>query len=278
VLASLLASGAEVSPRGMRTKELEAMQFRLRNPRARCVANPERRWSLSIALGEFAWHVAGGRSLDHLTYYLPRWAELSDDDAAVRGSCYGWRIFRPRRGVGSQWDRVIGLLRADPDSRRAVLTLHSPARLLDASLKDSPCALALQFFIRGGRLDAVGMMRSNDAIWGLPYDVFLFTMLQELLAAELRVELGSYTHFAGSMHLYEPHFALAKRIIEGSIEDSRPMPALDRPDQLPVFLASESGLRQPSQSRPEIDSLSPYWRGLVHVLEAFAATHRPLAQ
>src|SRR5437899_7980183 len=115
VLASLLSSGTPVSPRGHMTRELEAVQFRLRNPRARYIANAARRWSLPIAVGEFAWHAGGNRTLEHLTYYLPRWAELSDDEAAVRGSCYGWRIFRPTRGAGRQWDRLIGLPRPGPD-------------------------------------------------------------------------------------------------------------------------------------------------------------------
>ena len=37
-------------------------------------------------------------------------------------------------------------------------------------------------------------MRSNDAYWGLPHDVFAFTMLQEILARSLTLELGTYKH------------------------------------------------------------------------------------
>jgi thymidylate synthase len=143
--------------------------------------------------------------------------------------------------------------------------------LLDASVKDSPCALALQFFIRQDRLDAVGMMRSNDAIWGLPYDVFLFTMLQELLASQLGVSLGSYTHIAGSMHLYDRHCDLAQRIIDGPIADAAAMQALDRPDQLPLFLAYEAWLRNQADQRPAT-TFSTYWRSLLDVLESFART------
>ena len=271
ILSSLLRQGTEVAPRGLRTKELQGVQFRLENPRARCVANAERRWSLPVALGEFAWHAGGAQDLGHLTYYLPRWAEFSDDQKRIRGSCYGWRIFRPQKGIGSQWDRVVRLLRTDRESRRAVLTLHSSSLLLDADAKDSPCALALQFFIRQDRLEAVGIMRSNDAIWGLPYDVFLFTMLQELLAAQLGVSLGSYIHMVGSMHLYERHFELAQRIIDGPIADQSAMSALDRPDQLPVFLAYEAWLRNPAGGRPDTE-ISTYWRSLLSVLESFART------
>ena len=272
-LQSLLDSGAEVAPRGLRTRELEAMQFRLENPRARCVTNSTRRWSFPVALGEFTWHAGGNRDLRHLAYYLPRWVEFSDDRCAVRGSCYGWRIFRSRGDRGSQWERVLGLLRTDPDSRRAVMTLHSPAALLDAHLKDIPCALAMQFFIRDGTLDAICTMRSNDVIWGLPYDMFLFTMLQELLASHLGVPLGTYTHFAGSMHLYERHYTLARRIVGGPIAESGVMRPLENPEQLPLFLAHEAWLRNQSTPRPDAELSSPYWRELLGVLESFAAGH-----
>ena len=46
-------------------------------------------------------------------------------------------------------------------------------------------------------------MRSNDLWTGFPYDVFQFTAMQILMSMELGLELGSYTHIAGSLHLYE---------------------------------------------------------------------------
>lgn len=46
-------------------------------------------------------------------------------------------------------------------------------------------------------------MRSNDLWFGFPYDVFQFTCMQILMSMELELELGTYTHIAGSLHLYE---------------------------------------------------------------------------
>jgi thymidylate synthase len=45
-------------------------------------------------------------------------------------------------------------------------------------------------------------MRSNDAYVGLPYDIFLFTSLQELMASELDIEIGTYYHSVNSLHIY----------------------------------------------------------------------------
>jgi thymidylate synthase len=46
-------------------------------------------------------------------------------------------------------------------------------------------------------------MRSNDIWLGVPYDYFVFTSLQTKMAMELGVDVGEYTHFAGSLHLYK---------------------------------------------------------------------------
>ena len=109
-------------------------------------------------------------------------------------SCYGYRFFRQDESGASQWTVAQNLLRHDPFTRRAVLLMSQPLAASDIDARDVACASSLQFLLRDGRLDALLHMRSNDAFWGLPYDVFLFTMLQELMAAELGVELGTYYH------------------------------------------------------------------------------------
>jgi len=46
--------------------------------------------------------------------------------------------------------------------------------------------------IRNKQLHMLTNMRSNDAFWGLPHNIFSFTMIQEILARTLSVELGTY--------------------------------------------------------------------------------------
>ena len=70
-------------------------------------------------------------------------------------------------------------------------------------------------------------MRSNDIIFGLCNDVFTFCMFQQLMLNELNirgaeVDLGSYYHHAGSLHLYERHFSMAEKIIVESKEINNP--------------------------------------------------------
>jgi thymidylate synthase len=57
-------------------------------------------------------------------------------------------------------------------------------------------------------------MRSNDLLWGTPYDVNGFCFIQEMLASWLGVELGNYIHQAGSMHLYEERVSQLTCLLE----------------------------------------------------------------
>lgn len=270
ILASILESGHSAHPRNLNTLELSPVAFGLLHPRRRCITNPQRRWSLPLALGELCWHLSGSNELGPIEYYAKRWRDFADTNSTIRGSCYGHRIFGPIADRPSQWQRLLNLLQTDPQTRRAVLDLSDSSLSLDPQARDVACASTIQFLIRFNRLDAIVCMRSNDAIWGLPYDVFLFSMLQELLACELRIELGCYFHFAGSMHLYEKHFELARGVIDHSQTQMFEMPTMQGHGQVEVFLKCEgvlrSGLPVPLQ---QMELLHDYWGELVSVLDWF---------
>ncbi|HEY6231475.1 MAG TPA: thymidylate synthase [Pyrinomonadaceae bacterium] len=268
ILRLILDEGGKAHPRGMHTLEICPVAFTLTNPRRRCVTNQERRWSFPLALGEFCWHVSGSNKLDFIGYYAPRWRDFAGDIATVRGSCYGHKLFTQVSGRLSQWDRMVKLLRTDDQSRRALIPLSDALDDFEAGTADVACASMLQFFIRQRKLHAVVYMRSNDAIWGLPYDIFLFTMLQELLCCELGLELGTYSHFVGSLHLYERHFHLAQRIIASQESAYFEMPKMKQHDQLPAFLEAEEQVRKGQPlTATVLESLSEYWQELLIVLD-----------
>ena len=70
------------------------------------------------------------------------------------------------------------------------------------------CTLSLHFYTQlvpyrpRPMLGMTATMRSNDANWGLPYDVASFCILQCAVADALNWEVGTYTHVAGSLHVY----------------------------------------------------------------------------
>lgn len=127
---------------------------------------------------------------------------------------YGPRI-RKWNGIIDQLDYVRKKLCDDPESRQAVVQIWNPA--IDTnSYRDVACTLNLRFLIRGGELIMFSTMRSQDLWWGLPYDLFLFTLIQELMAGWLNIPVGVFYHTVDSFHLYEPFWAKAQLVLESS--------------------------------------------------------------
>ncbi len=226
----------ESAPRGQNVKEILGASFTIKNPRDRIPYVIGRKFSMSYMVAELIWYLAGDNSTEWISKYSAFWKDISDDGITAN-SAYGARLFKKHakiaQGRYTQLDYVIEELRKDPDSRRAVMHLRVPDDSIDAKL-DVPCTLALQFFIRNGRLHQVANMRSSDLIFGIAYDIPAFTMFQELIANELNVGMGTYTHTSNSLHIYERHFDMAEKIIRsGYVNDSLllqqkfgPMPAL----------------------------------------------------
>ena len=108
---------------------------------------------------------------------------------------------------GYQWERndqidyVCNLLKNEPDTRQAVITILD-TKEHDAHTFDTPCTYAIQFTIVHGRLDMCVTMRSNDLWYGFCNDQYQFSKLQDLMAFRLDIETGVYYHFAHNMHLY----------------------------------------------------------------------------
>lgn len=222
------------SPRGQKCNEILGATIVLRNPRARIINSPARAVNYGFAVGELCWYLNGNSDLETMLYYNKRMSAFSDDGKTLR-SAYGARIFNSRFGEDGQFDLVVRELTNDPDSRRAILHINEPSDLHVATTvgtKDVPCTLALQFFIREKELHLHVTMRSNDAIWGMPYDIFSFTIIQEAMLgklneADMNLKLGKYYHTAGSLHLYERHVEMAQKISEERIPAPPPMKLLD---------------------------------------------------
>ena len=221
-------------------------------------------------LGEFCWYLAGTNDLDFICYYIPNYREYSDG-----ASGYGPRLF-DWRGI-NQFDNVAHILQGKPSSRQAVIQLFD---CLDISggKSDVPCTCTLQFMVRRDRLNLIVYMRSNDAYLGLPHDVFCFTMLQEVMAARLAVELGTYRHMVGSLHLYEKDIKRARQYLdEGwqpTVKQMPVMPTGDPGPNMDEFLEAERSIRTEGLlDLKRLHNMDPYWADLVRILLVFRYGH-----
>jgi thymidylate synthase len=123
-------------------------------------------------------------------------------------------------------------------------------------------------------------MRSNDAYWGLPHDVFAFTMIQEIVANELGYKLGSYKHLVGSLHLYDSSREDVGLFLGEGVQPTSAMPSMSPGRQWPdinVVFAQEALLRLKGPSGVEgalqaTTSLTPFWADMVRLLAIYALT------
>lgn len=182
--------------------------FCVGDPTRNIVSNPVRKMPMRYAVGELAWYLSGSNKVKDISRFAKKWVEISDD-GETNNSAYGYRIFS-KFGF-DQWEHVKALLKKDPNSRQAIIHIKDAN---NSPTKDVPCTVYLQFFIRDGKLNMSTHMRSNDIWMGVPYDMFSFCFFQMMMAMELGVEIGQYTHYAGSLHLYKRDYETAKRNIE----------------------------------------------------------------
>lgn len=169
----------------------------LYDPTRNILKSKIRSLSMRYAIGEMLWYMSGSNSLKEIQKYTDGWDRMSDDGETVNSN-YGYCI-KHKFGF-DQWEFVRNELEENPNSRRAVIHIKEAS---DKESKDVNCTVCLQFFIRDNKLHLTTYMRSNDLWMGFPYDVFQFTNMQILMSMELGRDIGTYTHIAGSLHLYE---------------------------------------------------------------------------
>jgi thymidylate synthase len=210
IINSLLNDGDEVMTRLGPSKEVLGYHAVLVCTDQNLLLNPRRKLSPVYACAEVLWYLTCTKSIEMINAYAPQYVKFAEDGEAH--GAYGHRIFH---GI-NQLDYVIRLLKADPDSRQAVLAIWNKLDLVGSyqkAHKDVPCTLTLQFLVRERKLNLIATMRSNDAWLGLPYDIFAFTCIQRLVADALGIDCGVYVHQAGSEHLYEKNWRAAREAI-----------------------------------------------------------------
>lgn len=207
-----------------RSKELLNYVIKIGSPRNRAIRSARRSVSLPLMVARFTWMMAGSDRLADIAFYEDRVRYFTDDGISVPGSNFGQRILRPRPGI-NQLASAIDLLRADHLTRRAAISIYQPEDC-GRNSADIPCAFGLFYQIRNDHLTSTTIMRSNNAYGLLPYNLFEFSLLAEVIACEVGIPLGSLTHIAASMHLYESDYEKAEGVVNENPTDGRHLPAL----------------------------------------------------
>lgn len=155
-------------------------------------------------LAECIWMMGGCNDVRWISQFNSNMGTYSDDGLTFHGA-YGHR-WREQFGH-DQLPEIIRVLRKDPTSRQAVLTMWDPAADLGAKSKDIPCNTHIYFRVRNGYLDMTVCCRSNDVVWGAyGANAVHFSFLQEWLANMIGVAPGMYYQISNNWHVYERHF------------------------------------------------------------------------
>jgi len=179
-------------------------------PLERVLFDPQRDANPFFHLMESLWMLAGRNDIKWLLQFNKRMAEFSDDGVTQHGA-YGhrWRnhFFTEDPDDPSTFDqleKIIAMLKRNPDERRAVLEMWDPSVDLDQpKRKDVPCNTSAYFKIRQGKMCMVVSCRSNDIIWGCyGANAVHFSFLLEYVAGMVGVPVGTYTQISDSWHAY----------------------------------------------------------------------------
>lgn len=227
--SDIMKFGLLRSPRGQLCRDLMNGSVILDLNDSPCTSFEARKFNLTYAKAELLWYIGADPYADWIQDYATAWKKLKQPSGNYFSN-YGQYLFRKAAGgevQKSQFEYVVESLIQDKDSRRAVMVLLQPYHLFHDNV-DTVCTYALQFAIYDDELFMTVMMRSNDAIWGMSNDVFCFWCIAQMVYALLKehypeLKRGTYTHIANSLHIYERHFEMTKKILDDNLGGYTPV-------------------------------------------------------
>lgn len=155
------------------------------------------------------------------------WDKIKNPDGTINSN-YGLMIYHiydaynavhdPGAKPLNQWEWAVQRLKKYDKSCQAILHFNRPMHQWENNL-DQPCTVFVQFIIRENKLHMTGYMRSNDLVYGTPYNISYFIKLMYRMCNELKdtypdLTIGHYTHNATSLHIYKKHENMVKKMLK----------------------------------------------------------------
>jgi thymidylate synthase len=161
---------------------------------------------LKSVIHELLWFLAGDTNVRYLNEHgVTIWNEWADSDGEL-GPVYGkqWRSWAAPDGrVIDQIAEVAAAIRANPDSRRLIVSAWNPADIEQMALP--PCHCLFQFHVADGRLSCQLYQRSADIFLGVPFNIASYALLTMMMAQVSGLQPGEFIHTLGDAHLYLNH-------------------------------------------------------------------------
>jgi len=219
----------KAAPRGLPVRETLNYTFVVESPVAEPIRTADEERNKVIAeytAKEVELYNSCSNRVEDFAKASKFWNQLANPDGTVN-SAYGYLIWKnPSHGnpkfeahkdrlnqkelylcLRTPWEWAKQSLIQDKDTRQAILRFSLPEHAW-VGVKDFTCTMHGNFLIRENRLHLSIVMRSNDLMKGLVYDLFWFVSLMDKMVEELKptypnLTKGTYTHLSHSMHIYE---------------------------------------------------------------------------
>lgn len=190
------------------------VMVRFRQPWERVLFDEDRDANPIFHLMESVWMLAGARDVAFVEHYNKNMRTFSDD-GIVFNAAYGYR-WRNHFGHDQLVD-VVQMLKADPNDRRAIITMWDGHSDFNSRSVDVPCNLQiLPRIIDGKQLEFTITNRSNDLVWGLcGANAVHMSFMQEWMAGALGLECGEWNHLSNNLHIYDRHWELCRNLKRG---------------------------------------------------------------
>jgi len=238
LLADILANGVERGDRtGTGTLGVFGRQMRFDLSQGFPLLTTKKLHRKSIIL-ELLWFLRGDTNVRWLQERgVSIWNEWADD-AGELGPVYGkqWRSWTAPDGrVIDQIAAVVEGLKANPNSRRHIVSAWNPAEVEDMALP--PCHCLFQFFVApdgkgGGKLSCQLYQRSADVFLGVPFNIASYALLTMMVAKVTGLQPGEFVHTLGDAHLYLNHLDQAREQLRRA---PYPLPVLEIADRDDLF-------------------------------------------
>jgi len=173
--------------------------------------------------GELLWFLRGDTNIawlhEHGITIWDEWADEHGDLGPIYG--YQWRSWPTPDGSVDQLKDVVEQLRANPDSRRHIVSAWNVGQLPAMALP--PCHAFFQFYVADGRLSCQLYQRSADIFLGVPFNIASYALLTHLVAQVCGLAVGDFVHVLGDAHLYLNHLDQARLQLT---REPKPLPTL----------------------------------------------------
>jgi thymidylate synthase len=224
LLRDVLANGTAKGDRtGTGTSSVFGRQMRFDLAKSFPLITTKRVHFKSVAV-ELLWFLRGDSNTSYLRENgVKIWDEWADENGEL-GPVYGvqWRSWPTADGRHiDQISQVMDSLRANPDSRRHIVSAWNVAEIENMALP--PCHAFFQFYVADGKLSCQLYQRSADMFLGVPFNIASYALLTCMMADQLGLEPGEFVWTGGDTHIYDNH---VEQVTEQLTREPYPYPRL----------------------------------------------------